>query len=220
MDKVIEQVKSLLAKYHGTRLVLFGSRARGDFRERSDYDFAIWGLDARQQALFQDEVENNLDTLFMIDLVFIGEQTDAALLKSIEKDGIVLMDRYKIKYTNLQCAIQSLQEGLDAYGEHPAKIVRDGVIQRFEFTCELAWKTVREFLLDQNFTEIDSPKATMRQAFAYGLISDQAGWTELLNARNHTSHIYDDATAEAIFHKIEKQFIQLFTELLQRLEKE
>ena len=98
--------------------------------------------------------------------------------------------------------------------------MRDGVIQRFEFTCELAWKTTREFLLEQNFTELNSPKATMRQAFTYGLIDDEAAWIALLNARNQTSHIYDDATAQEIYDQIGTQYVALFDDLLARLKRE
>lgn len=51
----------------------------------------------------------------------------------------------------------------------------------------------------------------------FGLIADEEGWIELLNARNFTSHIYDDDTAKEIYTKIENRFIQLFTELLNKL---
>ena len=220
MDKTIEQIKALAVKHRAARLVLFGSRARGDHHERSDYDFALWGLDTRQRTLLQDAVENDLDTLFSVDLVFVDGTTDAALLHNIEKDGILLMDRYQTKYANFRSAADSLREGLQAYQNTPSKIIRDGIIQRFEFTCELAWKTVRAFLLEQNFTELNSPKATMRQAFAYGLIDDEDGWIGLLNARNQTSHVYDDATAQQIYEQISTQFIVLFEKLLLKLKEE
>lgn len=221
MDKTIEQVCALAAQYHAARLVLFGSRARGDCHARSDYDFAVWGItDTRQRALLQDAVENELDTLYPVDLVFVQENTDAALLQSIKKDGIILMDRYRTKLENFENAVARLREGVQAYQQAPAKIVRDGVIQRFEFTCELAWKTTREFLLEQNFTELNSPKATMRQAFTYGLIDDEAAWIALLNARNQTSHIYDDATAQEIYDQIGTQYVALFDDLLARLKRE
>lgn len=220
MDKTIEQLKALAAQYHAARLVLFGSRARGDHHARSDYDFAVWGLDAKRRALFQDAVENDLNSLYSIDLVFISEQTDRALLHNIKKEGIVLMDRYQTKLDNFAHAVQRLREGIQAYQANPEKIVRDGVIQRFEFTCELAWKTVREFLLDQNFTELNSPKATMRQAFAYGLIDEETDWIALLNARNQTSHIYDDATAQEIYEQIDSQYVTLLEKLLHRLKNE
>ena len=57
MDKTIEQVKQLAHRYGVPKLVLFGSRARGDYRARSDYDFAVWGCTAQQRAQFSDAVE-------------------------------------------------------------------------------------------------------------------------------------------------------------------
>ena len=171
----------------------------------------------QQRAQFSDAVENDLDSLYSVDLVFVSEHTDAALLQNIEKDGICLLDRYNTKFENLTNAVERLREGVQAYQENPAKIIRDGVIQRFEFTCELAWKTTREFLLDQGFTELNSPKATMRKAFSYGLIDDEQAWIALLNARNQTSHLYDDATAQEIYSQIESEFVSLFDKLIEQL---
>ena len=217
MDKTIEQVKQLAHRYGVPKLILFGSRARGDYRARSDYDFAVWGCTPQQRAQFSDAVENDLDSLYSVDLVFVSERTDAALLQNIEKDGICLLDRYNTNFENLTNAVERLHEGVQAYQENPAKIIRDGVIQRFEFTCELAWKTTREFLLDQGFTELNSPKATMRKAFSYGLIDDEQAWIALLNARNQTSHLYDDATAQEIYSQIESEFVSLFDKLIEQL---
>ena len=219
MDKTIEQVKQLAHRYGVPKLVLFGSRARGDYRARSDYDFAVWDCTAQQRAQFSDAVENDLDSLYSVDLVFVSEHTDAALLQNIEKDGICLLDRYNTKFENLTNAVERLREGVQAYQENPAQIIRDGVIQRFEFTCELAWKTTHEFLLNQGFTELNSPKATMRKAFSYGLINDEQAWIALLNARNQTSHLYDDATAQEIYSQIESEFVSLFDNLIEQLKR-
>ncbi len=219
MDKTISQVKALAEKYSASRVVLFGSRARGDNREKSDYDFAVWGLEGRPRALFQDAVDNELDSLYPVDLVFVDDRTSRELLQNIYRDGMVLMDRFETKFVNFESALRRLKEGVQAYRESPAQIIRDGVIQRFEFTCELAWKTTREYLLSQNFTDINSPKAAMRQAFVYGLVDDGNGWVELLNARNQTSHIYNDESAQQIYEKIEKDFIRLFESLIQKLKK-
>ena len=173
----------------------------------------------QQRAQFSDAVENDLDSLYSVDLVFVSERTDAALLHNIEKDGICLLDRYNTKFENLTNAVERLREGVQAYQENPAKIIRDGVIQRFEFTCELAWKTTHEFLLDQGFTELNSTKATMRKAFSYGLIDDEQAWIALLNARNQTSHLYDDATAQEIYSQIESEFMSLFDKLIEQLKR-
>ena len=78
------------------------------------------------------------------------------------------------------------------------------MIQRFEFCTELAWKTLREYLLDQGYTEINSPRATLKQAFAEGIITDEA-WLTMLADRNMTSHVYDDATAAENFRPYPKQ---------------
>ena len=219
MDKTIEQIKKLAAQYHATKLVLFGSRARGDHHARSDYDFAVWGVDSRKQPLFQSAVDNDMNTLYSVDLVFVTDRTDASLLENIEKEGIPLMNRYQTKYANFASAVERLREGVETYQGSPLKIIRDGVIQRFEFTCELAWKTTREFLLEQSFTELNSPKSTMRTAFSYGLIDDEDAWISLLNARNITSHIYDDASAQDIYVQIETSYVVLFEKLLKNLEK-
>ena len=65
--------------------------------------------------MFQDAVENELDTLYPVDLVFVQENTDAALLQSIKKDGIILMDRYRTKLENFENAVARLREGVQAY---------------------------------------------------------------------------------------------------------
>ena len=80
MDKTIEQVKQLAHRCGVPKLILFGSRARGDYHARSDYDFAVWGCTPQQRAQFSDAVENDLDSLYSVDLVFVSEHTDAALL--------------------------------------------------------------------------------------------------------------------------------------------
>ena len=115
---------------------------------------------------------------------------------------------------------QRLREALDDYRKSPLDSVRDGSIQRFEFCTELAWKTMREYLLDQGYTEINSPKAVVKQAFAFGIIRDQQAWVDLLNDRNLTSHVYDEATAKAIFERIEGKYLALFDEALVYMKEE
>ena len=95
--------------------------------------------------------------------------------------------------------------------------IRDGVIQRFEFCVELAWKTLREYLLDQGYTEINSPKSVMKQAFADGILDHEDGWLQLLDARNETSHIYDEATATTVFGNIRTIYVPLLKDLIQKL---
>ena len=66
---------------------------------------------------------------------------------------------------------------------------------------------------------MNSPKATMRKAFSYGLIDDEQAWIALLNARNQTSHIYDDHTAAVIAAKIQNAYLPELQKLAARWEK-
>lgn len=171
----------------------------------------------KNRPLFWWDAEE-LDTLLKMDIVHITGDLDEAFLENIKKDGVVLMDKALEKRNKLNIALIRLEEALATYGDTPNSVVRDGVIQRFEFTTELAWKATREYLLDQGYADINSPKAVMRQAYADGLITDQSGWLKLLEDRNLTSHIYNDATASEIFQRISTSHLALFQALSKKLE--
>ena len=114
-------------------------------------------------------------------------------------------------------AVNRLKEALQDYENHPLSTIRDGVIQRFEFCTELAWKTTREYLIEQGYTEINSPKSVMKQAYADHLIEDETSWLELLNDRNITSHLYDEESAQEIFENIKDKYVSLFERLFNHL---
>lgn len=215
MKQVYNAISDLGKKYGADRIVLFGSRARGDHRERSDIDIAVYGLPFDKQAAFRLDIDE-LNTLLDFDVVFITSDTAPELLKNIEKDGIELMNKKQEKLEKLIKAVDRLGEAIADYDSVKLDSVRDGVIQRFEFCTELAWKTLREHLIDQGYTEINSPKAVLKTAFADGLLNDEQGWLDVLNSRNITSHIYDEKTAVAVFEKISTVYYPLFKELLQK----
>ena len=213
MNNIYNQISKLGHKYSADKIVLFGSRARGDHRERSDIDIAVYGIAADKQSAFRMDIDE-LDTLLDFDIVFVSDTTAEALIKNINKDGITLMDKKTEKLEKLQKAIDRLGEALNDYETVKLDSVRDGVIQRFEFCTELAWKTLREHLLDQGYTDINSPKSVLKTAFADGLLSDEQGWLDILNSRNITSHIYDEKTAGDVFSKIAATYYPLFKDLL------
>ena len=148
------QIAQLGARYGATKIVLFGSRARGDNHPRSDIDLAIYGMPERQQAPFYFAVEEELQSLLKFDIVHITANTSLALLDNIRKDGVTIMESYSEKLKNFEKALTRLQESIEEYNQTHSDTVRDGVIQRFEFTCELSWKTTREIHLlnDRNLT--------------------------------------------------------------------
>ncbi len=209
MEELYGRLAELARRYGARRLVLYGSRARGDHRYNSDVDLAVYGMPEKNEGAFGMDCDE-LPTLLKLDIVQIREGMNPAFLANIEKDGVTLMDRLHEKYEQFEAAVSRLREALEDYRSTPLSSVRDGVIQRFEFCAELAWKTMREYLLDQGYTEINSPKAVIRQAFAYGMIEDADGWVRLMNDRNLTSHVYDERTAEEIFRRIETVYLALF----------
>lgn len=217
MESILTKVVLIGRRLGASQVVLFGSRARGDNRARSDIDLAVFGLPVKAQLDFTDAIEQ-LPTLLEFDVVFVSRETDRVLLQNVERDGIPLMNKMREKYGKFCLAVQRLSAAVSDYETYRLDSVRDGVIQRFEFCTELAWKTVREYLLEQGYTEINSPKAVMKQAFADDLVSDGELWVSLLNDRNLTSHIYDEAKATEIFGKIASIYLPLFQDLITRLE--
>lgn len=122
-----------------------------------------------------------------------------------------------MKCENFLRASQRLTEALTEYAATPAStVLRDGVIQRFEFTFELAWKSLKEYMEDQGATgDLNFPKGVLKAAYAAGLISDETVWLDMLASRNITSHIYDDAQAAQVLAAIRDQYQAPFAALAQ-----
>lgn len=89
MDELYTKLANLAARYGAQRLVLYGSRARGDFHARSDVDLAVYGMPEKRRGGFSLEAED-LPTLLKLDIVHISENMEPAFLQNIEKDGVTL----------------------------------------------------------------------------------------------------------------------------------
>ncbi|MBB6450052.1 nucleotidyltransferase substrate binding protein (TIGR01987 family) [Geomicrobium halophilum] len=99
-------------------------------------------------------------------------------------------------------------------------IVYDGVIQRFEFTFELSWKLMKMYLEYTGISELKSPRATIREAYTYGLIEDGDQWIDMMIDRNKTSHLYDEEEAKLIYKKVKNIYSNLLSNLGRTLEEE
>jgi nucleotidyltransferase substrate binding protein (TIGR01987 family) len=106
-----------------------------------------------------------------------------------------------LDFTPLERALRSLQ---DAQAQPPRnELERDGVIQRFEYTFELCWKSIRKTLLFLGRAEVSgSPKPLLRDALEEHFIDDIEPWFTYLEARNTTAHIYNRDQAEKVFNAI------------------
>ena len=114
------------------------------------------------------------------------------------------------KIENYKNACSQLSTAVSAYSAAPEDaLYRDGLIQRFEFTFELAWKSLKEYMEDQgaDMNGITFSKQVFKAAYANRLIHDEAVWLSMLDARNLMSHIYDEETAVNVAQRICTEFI-------------
>ena len=102
--------------------------------------------------------------------------------------------------------------------EEPSIVQQAGTIQFFEMSFELAWKTLKDYLEEQGFVDVKSPKATLKKAFEISLIQDGHLWLEALENRNLAAHTYDEETAQEIYNLICHSYFPLLEELKNRLE--
>ncbi len=83
---------------------------------------------------------------------------------------------------------------------------KQGLIQSFEFTHELAWNTIKDFFKYRGNNQIFGSKDAVREAFSYGLIEDGGSWMKMIQSRNQSSHTYNEKTAEDIIESVVQQF--------------
>jgi len=118
--------------------------------------------------------------------------------------------RWQQRLENFEKAILLLKEGLS---RTPLKSLSDlekeGIIQRFEYTFELAWKTLKDYLVYQGVTlDQTTPRAVIKQAFAMGVIKDGQAWIEMLDNRNLMSHTYNFESFKKAFSLISENYFQ------------
>lgn len=116
------------------------------------------------------------------------------------------MSDYKQKYENYKNALNRLNDGIMKF-DQTNDLLRDGLIQRFEFTFELAWKALKAIFEEEGLTGINSPKTVFREAFSAGLIEKDELWLAMLSDRNTTAHIYNEQLAIEICNKIIKEYV-------------
>ncbi|MEX2589642.1 MAG: nucleotidyltransferase substrate binding protein [Chitinophagales bacterium] len=97
-------------------------------------------------------------------------------------------------------------------------IIREGLIQRFEYTHELAWNVMKDFIKDHGNAEIFGSKDATREAFSLGLISNGKVWMEMIKSRNKTSHTYNEEIANEIFINILDKYHKAFLDFQKLME--
>lgn len=122
--------------------------------------------------------------------------------------------RWYQRFQNYRKAFHQLAEAVDLMRERElSKLEKQGVIQAFEYTYELAWNTLRDYLKWQGIAQLTGSRDTIREAFTAELIRDGQQWMNMLQDRNRTSHTYNEETAEAILRNIDSHYHSLLLDL-------
>lgn len=121
--------------------------------------------------------------------------------------------RWKQRFQNYQKAVAQLKTALKIHS--PDDMQKQGIIQCFEYTFELAWKTMQDFMRYRWGHDIKGPRPVLEQAFQDDIITDGITWFDMLKSRNLTAHLYDEAVVEKIYHKVVNQYAALFITLEQ-----
>ncbi len=229
---VFNKIIDVFAKYSLCieKAIIFGSRARGDYKKTSDIDIALkFKLKADNDKIYQikDELsqENIIYTFDIIDYHKISNNElkeiidhEGQVIFSTDKKGEIVMDisNIKIKINDLEKTLSKLHESL-ARDYRKDDIVIDANIQRFEFVYEMSWKLMKAYLEYNGNLEGSSPRNAIRESFKIGLIDDGDGWLAMLQDRNLTSHTYDERTALAILENISNRYVMLFDKFLEKI---
>jgi len=123
--------------------------------------------------------------------------------------------RWQQRFANFKKALAQLKNAVELSKQRPLSLLeKQGVIQSFEFTHELAWNVLKDYLEDQGNQSIKGSKDATREAFKVALIADGEQWMAMIQSRNISSHTYDEQTAEQLVVAIINDYFPLF-ELLQ-----
>ena len=116
--------------------------------------------------------------------------------------------RWKQRLENFERAFMLLQEAFEKDAAAMSDLEKEGVVQRFEYTFELAWKTLKDYL-DYSGVTYDqiTPRAVIKQAFAARIIKDGQAWIDMLEQRNLMSHTYDSQIFQNVFTSISQHYL-------------
>ncbi len=128
--------------------------------------------------------------------------------------------RWQQRFANYKKALQQLQSAVELRHQRTlSNLEKQGVIQAFEFTHELAWNVLKDYLQDQGNQNIKGSKDATREAFKVELIADGEPWMAMIQSRNISSHTYNEHIAEALVEAIVEQYFPLLVALQTEMEK-
>jgi nucleotidyltransferase substrate binding protein (TIGR01987 family) len=128
--------------------------------------------------------------------------------------------RWKQRFNNYKKAFRQLEEAVFLYRKRKlSNLEKQGLIQSYEFTQELSWKVLKDFLESRGVQEIFGSKDAVKEAFKTGLIENGNIWMDMIKSRNMSSHTYDESTIEEIIDLINKKYFDEFKNFENRMNK-
>jgi nucleotidyltransferase substrate binding protein (TIGR01987 family) len=126
--------------------------------------------------------------------------------------------RWKQRFQNFQKAFLLLEKAVLQHTEIGlSELEKQGLIQRFEFTHELAWNVLKDYFEYQGNTNITGSRDATREAFSKGLIVNGEGWMEMIKSRNKSSHTYNEEVANEILQNVIDSYYNLFLEFKEKM---
>ncbi|WP_235356995.1 HI0074 family nucleotidyltransferase substrate-binding subunit [Bacillus alveayuensis] len=211
-------------------VILFGSRARGDYKKTSDIDLAVKFRKRHEQLCCICDDLSETSIIYTIDVIDYDKINNKKLKSYIDEEGkvifstnekgemIVTLNKVIDKLADLERALKKLQESVQRDASED-DLIRHGVIKRFEFTYELAWKLMKVYLEYNGNLQATSPRSAIREAFKEGLIEQGDKWIQMLEDRSRTSHTYDEAIASAIYENIKQTYVTLFADFVAEMKR-
>lgn len=129
--------------------------------------------------------------------------------------------RWKQRFDNFQRAMHQLTRAIRLMEQRPlSDLEQQGLIQGFEFTHELAWNVLKDYLEMEGIQGLVGSRSTVREAFKRGLVSDGEAWMDMIEKRNLSSHTYNQDVADTLVAAIHTSYYQAFLELQKRFVRE
>lgn len=127
--------------------------------------------------------------------------------------------RWIQRYANFHRACQRLLEVTEAdrFLEDLSDLEQEGLVQRFEYTFELAWKVLQDLLNFKGYEFMSGPNGTLKMAFEDGLIADHDEWRRMMKSRNTLTHVYDEEEVHAIIEMIFYDYAPILKKLDEKL---
>jgi len=124
--------------------------------------------------------------------------------------------RWKQRFQNLKKSYTNLSKALAL--KNPDIFQRAGLIHFFSMTFELAWKTMKDFLEDQGFTDVTTPRSAIKKSFEVELLQDGKTWLECLEKRNLMTHVYDEEIAAEVEKLIKNNYFPIIEQFVNKMD--